>query len=77
MDVRFEVLKIDGIWMLTQRKREMRPFGSQSAAITAEIAEACRHHEEAGGRATVHLWRDGIEEVIFETVNDSAEPQRG
>jgi hypothetical protein len=77
MDVRFEVLKIDGVWMLRQSKPELRPFGSQSAAITAAIAEACRHHEQDGGHATVCIWKDGIEEVIFETVNDTVDQPRG
>lgn len=71
MDVRFEVLRIDGVWMLTQSGPGVRSFGSQSAAITAGIAEACQHHEQDGSHAAVHLWEGGNERIIFETVKDS------
>ena len=70
MDVRFEVLRIHNLWTLTHSGPEVKSFGSQSGAITAGIAEACRHHERDGGHATVHLWEGGKETVIFETVKD-------
>lgn len=72
MDVRFDVLKIDNIWTLTRSGPERRRFASQSAAITAAIAEACQHHEQDGGHATVHLWEGRKETIVFETVNDTA-----
>src|SRR5690349_15448323 len=48
MDVRFEVLRIHNVWTLTHSGPEVKSFGSRIGAITAGIAEACRHHERDG-----------------------------
>jgi hypothetical protein len=67
MNVRFEVLTLDGVWTLTQSGPETKAFGTRSAATAAAVVAACRHHELDGGHASVHLWENGTETTIFET----------
>lgn len=56
MNRRFDVLRIDGIWTLTQSGPETYKFDGKQAAITAAVAAARKHHAEVGGSASVYVW---------------------
>lgn len=56
MNCRFDVLRIDGIWTLTDSGPETHKFNSKQAAITAAVAAAHKHHVEVGGSASVYVW---------------------
>lgn len=74
MDIRLEVLRINGVWTLTTSGPEVTPFGSEPEAVHAAIEAARRYHNQSGGEATVHVWHGAQETTIFDTSEDQ---QRG
>lgn len=66
MDIRLEVLRINGIWNVTTSGAELLPFAREEAALGAAIAAANRHHSDTGGWASVHLWHGTTETTVFE-----------
>ena len=67
MDIRLEVLRIDGVWIVTSRGPQLTPCDSEPEAIHAAIEAARLHHAQTGGEASVHLWRGAEETTIFDT----------
>jgi hypothetical protein len=72
MDVRLEVLRISGVWSVTQSGPGLLSFASVEAALSAAISAARRHHDKEGGRATVHLWDGSRETEMFDTAMPAA-----
>jgi hypothetical protein len=70
MDIRLEVLQYAGSWVVTQSGPGMMPYQTRGAAIVGAIETATRHHAETGDRASVYLWTEGYEALVF----DSAAP---
>jgi hypothetical protein len=67
MDVRFEILRLQGVWTLTQSGPDLLPFDSRDAALNAAIQAARKHHDTDGGHATIHLWDGPSETMVFDT----------
>ena len=67
MDIRFEILKLHGVWALTHSGPDLLPFDSREAALVAALHAARQHHESDGGHATVHLWDSKSETTVFDT----------
>ena len=72
MDIRLEVLRIDGVWKLTSSGAELTPFGSEPEAVLAAIQAARRHHDQTGGTAVVHVWHGPEETAVFSTGPESS-----
>lgn len=66
MDVRFEVLRIDGVWTLTLGPQLVQ-FSNENDAVRAGVVAARRHRADGLGEASVHAWRLGKEETVFDT----------
>jgi hypothetical protein len=79
MDIRIEVLRYQGLWVVTQSGPGFHVHSTQTEAVAAGIEAAEKYHSETGGRATVHLWKDGNETLAFDSVgvsvSDGAGPQ--
>jgi len=67
MDVRFEILRLHGVWALTQSGPDLLPFDSRETALAAAVEAARKHHDVDGGHATVHLWDGPSETTVFDT----------
>lgn len=67
MDIRLEILRINGVWTLTSSGPSLQAFGDEEAARAAAIARARDYHASGTGEATVHLWRGERETTIFDT----------
>lgn len=75
MDIRIEVLRYHGVWVVSQSGPGFHVHSSQIKAVAAGIAAAEKYHNETGGRATVHLWRDGNETLVFDSAGVSFQMQ--
>jgi hypothetical protein len=71
MDIRIEVLRYNGHWVITQSGPGLLVFDAQTTAAAAGIEAAEKYHNETGGRATVHLWSDGNETLVFDSAGVS------
>lgn len=72
-EVRFEVLRLHGVWVLCEGP-SIRPQPSYQQAVESGIASAKAHAATDGGRATVNAWIGGQETLVFETAPKSETP---
>ncbi|WP_055045646.1 hypothetical protein [Devosia sp. A16] len=69
MDIRIEVLRYNGHWVVTQSGPELRFCDTQAAAVAEGIEAAKKYHTMNGGRATVYIWSDGHEALVFDSLS--------
>jgi hypothetical protein len=67
MDIRLEVIRINGTWTVTTDGPELLRFANYEAAIARAIDLARRHHAAGKGDAAVHAWQGAQETVVFDT----------
>jgi len=77
MDIRIEVLRLHGLWVVTQSGPGFHVHGTRTEAVAAGIEAGEKYHSETGGRATVHLWSDGNETLVFDSAGVSASDEAG
>jgi hypothetical protein len=66
-DIRLDIVKVGGHWGVTDSRTPLRYFSHQDEAVADATALANAHRRATGGRATVHLWRDQAEILLFDT----------
>lgn len=72
MDIRVEVICIDGVWTVSDSGPGFSHHASERAALAAGIDIALQHHIDTGGDAAVHLWKGAKDAVVFDTRSASA-----
>lgn len=66
-DIRLDIVKVGGRWGVTDSRAPLRYFQHRNEAVADAIAVAKVYRRTTGGRATVHLWSDLIEALMFDT----------
>ena len=61
MEIRYDVIPVDGGWVLTDSRGAPRAFLSESAALSVALALA----GGAGQGVEVHLWRNGTSTIVY------------
>src|SRR5690242_7774197 len=70
VDIRLDVLRINGLWTLTNSGSDQLTFDREKQALDAGIAWARRHHQDTGGAATVYVWHRSLQTLAFDTKAD-------
>ena len=72
MDIRVEVICIDGVWNVTDSGPGLLRHASEREALAAGVNIALKHHIDTGGEAAVHLWKGAKDAVVFDTRSATA-----
>jgi hypothetical protein len=65
MDIRLEVLRIDGAWVLAPSGPGLTRFRGEREAVHAAIEAARKYHLQSGGTAVVHVWHGAEDTPVF------------
>jgi len=67
LDIRIEIIRIDGVWNVTDSGPRVLQHVSEREALAAGVKMALQYHVDTGGDATVHLWEGVRDSVVFDT----------